>query len=179
MTGFARRVGRDRTPAISKRARSASSTSAPTARTRVTGASSVRPTAPVPTISQESPMTTKTMNRTESTAPALTNRPRRLRRSESIRSLVRETIVRPEDLIYPLFIVPSSRPKTEIGSMPGVFHLRVRDAVEEAQKAYDAGIRAVLLFGLPEIKDGIGSASWDPAAPVQQAIEAIDRKSVV
>ncbi len=120
-------------------------------------------------------MTTKTLNRTESTAPALTNRPRRLRRNESIRSLVRETIVRPEDLIYPLFIVPSSRPKTEIGSMPGVFHLRVRDAVEEAQKAHDAGIRAVLLFGLPENKDGIGSASWDPAGPVQQAIEAIKR----
>ena len=120
-------------------------------------------------------MTTKTLNRTENTTQGLTNRPRRLRRSESIRSLVRETIVRPEDLIYPLFIVPSSRPKTEIGSMPGVFHLRVRDAVEEAQKAYDAGIRAVLLFGLPEIKDGIGSASWDPAGPVQQAIEAIKR----
>ncbi len=121
-------------------------------------------------------MTTRTLNRTETAAPAaLTNRPRRLRRSESIRSLVRETIVRPEDLIYPLFIVPNSRSKTEIGSMPGVFQLRVRDAVEDAQRAYEAGIRAVLLFGLPEAKDGIGSSSWDPSGPVQLAIEAIKR----
>jgi porphobilinogen synthase len=102
-------------------------------------------------------------------------RPRRLRRSESIRSLVRETVVRPEDLIYPLFVVPNSRSKAEIGSMPGVYHLRVRDAVEEAKRAADLGVRAVLLFGLPEFKDGIGSASWDPAGPVQLAIEGIKR----
>ena len=120
-------------------------------------------------------MTTKTLNRSETTAPAVTSRPRRLRRSESIRSLVRETIVLPEDLIYPLFVVPNSRSKAEIGSMPGVFQLRVREAVEEAQRAYDLGIRAVLLFGLPEIKDGIGSSSWDPSGPVQMAIEAIKR----
>jgi porphobilinogen synthase len=106
----------------------------------------------------------------------LVNRPRRLRRSEGIRSMVRETTVRPEDLIYPLFVVPNSRPRVEIGSMPGVFQLRVREAVETAQQAYDAGIRAVLLFGLPETKDGIGSASWDPAGPVQSAIEAIKRQ---
>ena len=121
-------------------------------------------------------MTTKTLNPTETAArPALTNRPRRLRRSESIRSLVRETIVRPEDLIYPLFVVPNNRVKTEIGSMPGVYQLRVREAVEEAQRAYDAGIRSVLLFGLPEQKDGIGSSSWDPSGPVQAAIEGIKR----
>jgi porphobilinogen synthase len=122
-------------------------------------------------------MTTKTLSPNELTAAraALTDRPRRLRRSESIRSLVRETIVRPEDLIYPLFIVPNSRSKSQIGSMPGVWQLRVREAVEEAQRAYDAGVRAVLLFGLPETKDAIGSSSWDPAGPVQSAIEAIKR----
>jgi porphobilinogen synthase len=121
-------------------------------------------------------MTTKTLNPTETAArTALINRPRRLRRSEAIRSMVRETIVRPEDLIYPLFVVPGSRPRAEIGSMPGVFQLRVREAVEEAQRAYDAGVRAVLLFGLPEFKDGIGSSSWDPSGPVQAAIEAIKR----
>jgi porphobilinogen synthase len=102
-------------------------------------------------------------------------RPRRLRRTESIRALVRETIVRPEDLIYPLFVVPDSRPKVEIGSMPGVWQLRAREAAEEARRAYDLGIRAVLLFGLPEYKDGIGSASWDPAGPVQSGIAAIKR----
>jgi porphobilinogen synthase len=105
----------------------------------------------------------------------LTRRPRRLRRTDSIRSLVRETVVRPENLIYPLFVIPNSRAKTEIGSMPGVWQLRVREAVEEAAKAFDSGIRAVLLFGLPEFKDAIGSASWDPSGPVQSAIEAIKR----
>jgi porphobilinogen synthase len=102
-------------------------------------------------------------------------RPRRLRRSEGIRSIVRETVVRPEDLIYPLFVVPDSRPRTEIRSMPGIHQNRVRDIIDEVKRAADAGIRAVLLFGLPESKDGIGSSSWDPAGPVQSAIEAIKR----
>jgi porphobilinogen synthase len=120
-------------------------------------------------------MTTKTMTTPRLDAIAAERRPRRLRRTESIRTLVRETVVRPEDLIYPLFVVPNSRPKVEIGSMPGVWQLRVREAVDEARRAYDLGIRAVLLFGLPEYKDGIGSASWDPTGPVQSAIEAIKR----
>jgi len=123
-------------------------------------------------------MTTRTLdtkNEAITAGGTLTRRPRRLRRSESIRTLVRETVVRPEDLIYPLFVVPNSRSKVEIGSMPGVYQLRVREAVEETRRAYDAGIRAVLLFGLPEYKDAIGSASWDPAGPVQSAIEAIKR----
>ena len=121
--------------------------------------------------------TTKSLDRPTdiATAADLTRRPRRLRRSESIRSMVRETVVRAEDLIYPLFVVPNNRPKVEIGSMPGVWQLRVRDAVEEAGKAFDAGVRAVLLFGLPEFKDAIGSASWDPSGPVQAAIEGIKR----
>jgi porphobilinogen synthase len=89
--------------------------------------------------------------------------------------MVRETTVHAEDLIYPLFVVPNSRPRVEIGSMPGVFQLRVREAVDEARRAYDAGIRSVLLFGLPEFKDAIGSSSWDPSGPVQGAIEGIKR----
>ena len=126
-------------------------------------------------------MTTRTLNPTnEATtgtpARGLSRRPRRLRRSEGIRSLVRETVVLPEDLIYPLFVVPQSRPRNEIGSMPGVFQLRVREAVEEARRAYDLGVRAVLLFGLPERKDSIGSTSWDPSGPVQSAIEGIKRQ---
>jgi porphobilinogen synthase len=121
-------------------------------------------------------MTTKTLT-TDTTAVggAMTRRPRRLRRTEGIRTLVRETIVRPEDLIYPLFVVPPSRQTQPIGSMPGVMQMRVRDAVDEARRAYDAGIRAVLLFGLPELKDAIGSSSWDPSGPVQTAIEGIKR----
>jgi porphobilinogen synthase len=119
-------------------------------------------------------MTTTTTSNHTATA-ALTRRPRRLRRTAGIRSLVRETIVRPEDLIYPLFVVPSNRETKPIGSMPGVLQMRVRDAVDAARRAYDAGIRSVLLFGLPEVKDGIGSSSWDPSGPVQQAIEGIKR----
>ncbi len=99
-----------------------------------------------------------TIPSSDTTTGAMTRRPRRLRRTESIRTLVRETVVRPEDLIYPLFVVPGSRQRVEIASMPGVL-----------------GIRAVLLFGLPEFKDAIGSASWDPTGPVQSAIEGIKR----
>jgi porphobilinogen synthase len=106
----------------------------------------------------------------------LIKRPRRLRRTESIRALVRETVVRPEDLIYPLFVVPDNRPHVEIQSMPGVWHNRVREAVDETLRAFDAGVRAVLLFGLPETKDATGSSSWDPTGPVQSAIEAIKNK---
>jgi len=106
---------------------------------------------------------------------SLTRRPRRLRRTAGLRSMVRETVVRPEDLIYPLFVVPGSRAKVEIGSMPGVWQLRVREVVDEARKAYDSGVRGVLLFGIPEKKDAIGSSSWDPSGPVQQAIEGIKR----
>ncbi|HYK04144.1 MAG TPA: porphobilinogen synthase [Thermoanaerobaculia bacterium] len=122
-------------------------------------------------------MTTKTLTNdtTSAVRGAMTRRPRRLRRTEGIRTLVRETVVRPEDLIYPLFVVPQSRQTAPIGSMPGVLQMRVRDAVDEARRAYDAGIRAVLLFGLPEFKDAIGSSSWDPSGPVQTAIEGIKR----
>src|SRR5262245_15422912 len=124
-------------------------------------------------------MTTKTISpppTNEAAAQAnLTRRPRRLRRTEGIRTLVRETVVRPEDLIYPLFVVPNDRPRVEIKSMPGVFQSRAREAVDDARRAFDFGIRAVLLFGLPEYKDGIGSASWDPSGPVQAATEAIKR----
>jgi len=127
-------------------------------------------------------MTTRTLTTTTdavssvpTTRANLTRRPRRLRRTEGIRAIVRETVVRPEDLIYPLFVVPNSRPRVEIGSMPGVWQLRVREAVDEARRAFEHGVRSVLLFGLPEFKDAIGSSSWDPSGPVQSAIEAIKR----
>src|SRR6185436_12385354 len=144
---------------------------------RGSGGGSVHRNAGARTISAERVMTTKTFPATtnDTTIGAMTRRPRRLRRSESIRALVRETVVCPEDLIYPLFIVPPSRARAEIGSMLGVFQLRVRESVETAQRAFDAGVRAVLLFGLPETKDSIGSSSWDPSGPVQSAIEAIKR----
>ena len=119
--------------------------------------------------------TPKSESSEKSETAGLSRRPRRLRGSEGLRSMVRETVVRPEHLIYPLFVVPDARPRAEIGSMPGVFQLRVREAIDEARRAYDAGVRSVLLFGLPAFKDATGSSSWDPSGPVQLAIEGIKR----
>ncbi|MHB0971623.1 MAG: porphobilinogen synthase [Thermoanaerobaculia bacterium] len=127
---------------------------------------------------------TKTLNSNTVTSeqaiaigPRPTVRPRRLRGSDAIRTMVRETLVTPADLIHPLFIVPEGRKRAEIGSMPGVYQQSAADAAEDARRAYDLGIRAVLLFGLPDHKDAIGSAAWDPKGPVQSAIRAI-KKSV-
>ncbi|MGA7615376.1 MAG: porphobilinogen synthase [Thermoanaerobaculia bacterium] len=105
-----------------------------------------------------------------------TIRPRRLRRSEAIRDMVRETHVAPADLIMPQFVVPDSRPRVEIASMPGIYQNRVSDLIEECKRAWDLGVKSVLLFGLPEHKDPIGAVSWDPAGPVQRAIEALKRE---
>ncbi len=118
---------------------------------------------------------TTTIDKTERglRSAGLLNRPRRLRRTESIRAIVRENEVLPSDLIHPLFVVPDSRERKEIGSMPGVFQNRVADAVEECREAWKLGIRAVLLFGIPETKDSIGSSSWEDDAPVQEAIRQI------
>ena len=105
----------------------------------------------------------------------VSRRPRRLRQTESIRRMVRETELDPSDLIHPLFVVPNKRPRVEISSMPGVFQNRVEEAVREAEEAWKLGIRGALLFGIPETKDPIGSSSWDPFGPVQEAIRAIRR----
>ncbi len=103
----------------------------------------------------------------------LTQRPRRLRRSEAIRSLVRETHLTPDCFIYPLFVCDGHGVRREVGSMPGVFQLSVDEAVTEATAAANDGIRAVLLFGLPAIKDATGTAAADAHAPVQMAVRAI------
>jgi len=111
-----------------------------------------------------------------STRLALTRRPRRLRRTEAIRSLVRETRLTPDCFIYPLFLVPGRGIRREIGSMPGVFHLSVDEAVKEAAAAKGDGVPAVILFGIPDEKDLIGSAASDPDAPVQAAVRALKRE---
>lgn len=89
--------------------------------------------------------------------------------------MVRETTVTPSDLIMPLFVVHDDRPRMEIPSMPGVYQDRVAEIVDQCSRAYDLGIPAVLLFGIPATKDEIGSSSWDPAGPVQSAIRAISK----
>jgi len=106
----------------------------------------------------------------------LTHRPRRLRRSPALRSLVRETRLSPEMFLYPLFVTSGEGQRREVSSMPGVYQLSVDEAVREAAAAKADGIPGVLLFGLPEEKDPIGSAAYDPEAPVQTAIRALKRE---
>ncbi len=102
-------------------------------------------------------------------------RPRRLRRSENIRAMVRETSLSVKDFVYPIFVVPGDNIKEEIPSMPGCYHLSVDKAVETAKEIASLGIPAVEVFGLPEYKDEIGSSAWDMASPVQRAIAAIKK----
>jgi porphobilinogen synthase len=103
----------------------------------------------------------------------LVHRPRRLRATAGVRSLVRETRLCAEALVYPLFVVEGHGVRREISSMPGVFQLSVDEAVRETTAARGDGVRAVLLFGIPASKDDTGSAASDPAAPVQTAIRAL------
>ncbi len=103
----------------------------------------------------------------------LTRRLRRLRRSEAMRAMVRETRLSPDMFVLPLFVCEGEGVRREVSSMPGVFQLSVDEAVKEAAAARGDGVRSVLLFGLPDQKDDIGSAAYDPEAPVQAAIRAI------
>jgi porphobilinogen synthase len=96
-------------------------------------------------------------------------RPRRVRRTENLRRMVRETQLAVDDFIYPLFVCPGKKVRKPVGSMPGVFQLSVDEAVTEAKKAADAGVPAVILFGLPSKKDPVGSEAWDENGVVQRA----------
>jgi len=107
---------------------------------------------------------------------ALTRRPRRLRRTEAIRSLVRETRLTPDCFILPLFVCEGRGVRREVSSMPGVYQLSVDEAVKEAAAAKADGVLGVLLFGLPESKDATGSKASDPDAPVQNAVRAMKRE---
>ena len=100
-------------------------------------------------------------------------RPRRLRRTEAIRSMVRETILTPKDLIYPLFVCPGEKIRNEISSMPGIYHLSVDEALEECRKASDLGIPAIILFGLPDAKDEVGSEATHRESAVARGIREI------
>jgi len=103
-------------------------------------------------------------------------RPRRLRRGETLRRMVRETIVTPDDLILPLFVTYGKSVKKPITSMPGHYQLSVDNIVKEAKEIKSLGIPAVILFGIPEHKDETGSSAFDPKGPVQMAIKAIKSK---
>lgn len=103
-------------------------------------------------------------------------RPRRLRKNEALRSMVRENTVSIKDFIYPIFVVPGQKVKEEISSLPGCYHFSVDEALKEVEKAAKVGIPAVEIFGLPEYKDDIGSSAWDMTSPVQQAMKAIKKE---
>src|SRR3989454_139212 len=102
-----------------------------------------------------------------------TDRPRRLRRTAALRSMVRETRIQPSDLILPLFAVGGKGVRKPIGSMPGVAQLSVDLIVEEIKAARAAGVRSVILFGIPDHKDAQGAAAWDANGPVCTAFRAI------
>jgi porphobilinogen synthase len=100
-------------------------------------------------------------------------RPRRLRRTERLRAMVRETTVSPAHLIYPLFVAPGEGLRREIPSLPGCFHLSVDQVAREAEEVERLGIGGVILFGLPSTKDPVGSEGYADDGVVQQAVRAI------
>src|SRR6266513_1991840 len=98
---------------------------------------------------------------------------RRLRRTASLRAMVRETRLTPENFVYPLFGCPGEGVRKEVRSMPGVFNLSVDQAVREAQEAHSLGVPGVILFGLPEKKDEVATGAWEENGIVQRAARAI------
>jgi porphobilinogen synthase len=103
-------------------------------------------------------------------------RPRRMRENENLRRMIRETRLSVDNLIYPMFVVPGKRIKKEISSMPGSFQQSVDKIVDDAKEVYELGITAIILFGIPERKDDMGSGAYDEKGPVQEAIRAIKKK---
>jgi porphobilinogen synthase len=102
-------------------------------------------------------------------------RPRRMRRTDALRRLVRETRVVAEQLVQPLFVVPGTSVERPVGAMPGVSQLSVDRAAEESRRLADAGVPAVLLFGIPETKDARGSGAMAPDGIIPRALAAIRR----
>ena len=100
-------------------------------------------------------------------------RMRRMRRGAPMRRLVRETTLAPSDFIYPMFIVPGARSRTEVGSMPGVFQVSADEALREVGQAVELGVSGVILFGLPSAKDAMGSEAYAADGVTQQAVRTI------
>lgn len=103
-------------------------------------------------------------------------RPRRLRHKASIRDLVRETVLTPNDVVLPLFVVSGEGVETPISSLPGVFHHSVDKALEFVGPSAERGLRGIILFGLPDRKDPEGSEAWNPEGPVQRACTAFKKE---
>jgi porphobilinogen synthase len=105
------------------------------------------------------------------------HRPRRLRRTDAIRSLVRETRLVRENFVLPLFVCPGTGVRREIASMPGVCNLSIDEVTKEVTAAYDLGVRSIILFGLPESKDELASGAYAEDGIVQRAIRSIRQSS--
>ncbi|MEW6004034.1 MAG: porphobilinogen synthase [Stygiobacter sp.] len=105
-----------------------------------------------------------------------TKRLRRLRYNPIVRDMVRETVLTKNDLIYPLFVVPGEKVKNEVRSMPGVFQMSIEVVVEECKELVQLGIPAIILFGIPEHKDEVGSGAYDPNGIIQRAVRAIKKE---
>ena len=103
------------------------------------------------------------------------SRPRRLRRSPALRRMVRETTLSPDNFLFPLFVCPGKGVKNEISSLPGQYHFSVDMLAREAEEIAKLGIPSVILFGLPEKKDEVGSEAWHPEGAVQRAIRTIKK----
>ncbi|WP_439642577.1 porphobilinogen synthase [Gemmatimonas sp.] len=105
-----------------------------------------------------------------------TVRLRRLRRTDALRRVVRETRLDSAQFLWPLFVRSGQGIRTPIGSMPGVFQTSVDELLKDAQRAVDARIGGILLFGIPDDKDATGSSAWDPHGPVAEAVRAVKRE---
>jgi porphobilinogen synthase len=101
---------------------------------------------------------------------------RRMRRTEPLRSMIRETALQPSDFVYPMFVCPGEGVRKEVRSMPGVFNLSVDETLKEARAAYTLGVPSVILFGLPDKKDEVATGAWAEDGIVQQATRAIKRE---
>ncbi|HSB09073.1 MAG TPA: porphobilinogen synthase [Blastocatellia bacterium] len=106
----------------------------------------------------------------------LIERPRRLRRTETIRALVRETRLSPDDFVYPLFVCEGEGVRREIGSMPGAFNLSIDELVKEVEGAFSVGVRSVMIFGVPDQKDPVGTQAYAEDGITQRAIRALKRE---
>jgi porphobilinogen synthase len=103
-------------------------------------------------------------------------RPRRLRRTDALRRLVRETVLQPSQLVLPLFVRAGNGVRIPVGSMPGVDQTSVDELLKDAAEAASLGVGGVILFGIPNEKDATGSEAWNDDAPVQKAVRALKRE---
>ncbi len=104
-------------------------------------------------------------------------RPRRLRKNESLRALIRETQLNPAQFVYPVFIAPGKNKREEISSMPGVFRLSVDQLAAEAKECMELGVNSMILFGLPEKKDAMGSGAHAKDGIIQRGIRELKNKA--